>query len=539
MNTESFQAALAEKLFETSDQFIGIYDPGSQQFVRVNESGIRLFGARDETEFMMHYGKSLRREPLPPEEIQRLFEQIKTNGQHTELIEADRLDGSLLRARLQIDRLAVDGQERYLVRLTDMEPARAIEFMERELEHSARRYEAVFTNATIGIIVSDSGGRIVAASRFTQFQFGYGEEELLGQNIDILVPDSVRAVHHRLRAAFNEHPQVRSMGHGRDLYARRKDGSVFPAEISLSYFYQDDELYVVAYIIDITFKKEAEQALIQQKNRIEQLNAELEQKVADRTHALMATLHQLEQSKDELAKALAAERELGELKSRFVSMASHEFRTPLSAVLTSAALLEKYTTTEQQDKRQRHIQRIKSSVNHLNDILEEFLSVGRLEEGRVEATFTYFDLSTLLQEVIADMQGLLKAEQKIQLSVDCSAQVRLDKSLIRKVLVNLLSNAIKYSGEHTVVTVDARCRGGELIIRISDQGIGISEEDQKRLFERFYRAKNATNIQGTGLGLHIVARYLELLHGTIELTSELNRGTSVTLCFPHENHTAH
>jgi len=539
MMTESFLSALTDLLFEESDQFIGIYDPLNRQFVRVNRAGAELFGYASEDAFLRERVDQLRRQPLTVQQWEELKARIEREGQWVEEAELVRKGGQPVRARIFINIFRPESQTFYLVRISSLEHTRTMETMERELEHSSRRYGAVFTNATIGIIVSDSRGKIVSASNYTQLQFGYAEEELIGQAIEILVPESISNVHRKHRQAFNAHPQVRSMGHGRDLYARRKDGSVFPAEISLSYFHQDDELYVVAYVIDITYKKESERVLIEQKNRIEQLNAELEEKVADRTHALMATLHQLEHSKDELAKALAAERELGELKSRFVSMASHEFRTPLSAILTSSQLLEKYTTTEQQDKRDRHIHRIKSSVNHLNDILEEFLSVGKLEEGKVEAMLTYFNLGELIQDVVADIQGMLKPGQSIEVETDCPMHVRLDKSLVRKILVNLISNAVKYSGEHVPITVRGWCRGGHTKITIQDRGIGISEEDQKHLFERFFRAKNATNFAGTGLGLHIVAKYLELLNGTIDLRSQLNEGTTVTISFLHENHPAY
>ncbi|AKD57452.1 PAS domain-containing sensor histidine kinase [Spirosoma radiotolerans] len=399
-------------------------------------------------------------------------------------------------------------------------------------------FEAVFSHATLAILVSDEQGRIISANRSARTLFGY-DTDMTELRIEALVPDSVVNRHERLRASFNANPQVRAMGHGRDLYAKRSDGSVFPAEISLSYYRQNDALFAVAYIIDITFKKEAERTLLEQKDRIEQLNAQLEQKVADRTHALMATLHQLEQSKDELARALAAERELGELKSRFVSMASHEFRTPLSAVLTSASLIEKYPGGDQQDKRLRHIQRIKSSVNHLNDILEEFLSVGRLEEGRVEANWSSVSVPVLVSEVVADLQGLLKAGQVIQTAFNGAETVQSDPSLLRKILVNLLSNAIKYSGENQSVWLKADSLDSALKITIRDEGIGISSDDQKHLFERFFRAKNVTNFAGTGLGLHIVAKYLELLGGTIDLTSQLGQGTTITLTLPYENNSAH
>lgn len=399
-------------------------------------------------------------------------------------------------------------------------------------------FEAVFTHATIGIIVSDEQGRIVSANRYARTLFGYNEDEMNNLVIEALVPDSVAPRHEQLRASFNVNPQVRAMGHGRDLYAKRKDGSVFPAEISLSYFYREKAILVVGYIIDSTAKKEAEQTLLEQKRRIEHLNADLEQKVADRTHALVATLRQLEESKDELAKALAAERELGELKSRFVSLASHEFRTPLTAVLNAATLIEKYPNGDQQDKRQKHINRIRASVKHLNDILEEFLSVGKLEEGKVEAHATQVDIAQLLNETVADMQGILKPGQTVQIQLGCLAPVWLDPSLLRKILVNLLSNGVKYSGPGSVVTVQATCADSQLTLTIQDQGVGISKEDQEHLFERFFRAKNVTNIAGTGLGLHIVSRYMELMGGQINLTSALNQGTTVILTIPYENHSA-
>jgi signal transduction histidine kinase len=217
-------------------------------------------------------------------------------------------------------------------------------------------------------------------------------------------------------------------------------------------------------------------------------------------------------------------------------MASHEFRTPLTAVLTSATLIEKYPTTEQQDKRLRHLERIRTSVKHLTDILEEFLSVGRIEEGRVQAHPTRVELPALLREAMADVQGLRKPGQRIETQLAAIGSLWLDASLLRKVLVNLLSNALKYSGENTTITVRATGAARRLTLSVQDEGIGISAADQEHLFERFFRARNATNLPGTGLGLYIIARYLDLLGGTIALHSELNVGTTVTLTIPYEDH---
>ncbi|ARK09809.1 ATP-binding protein [Fibrella sp. ES10-3-2-2] len=537
MIIEKGEATLTELLFEQSDDFIGIYDTDSERFVRVNRAGIALLGFASEAAFLNDpsWSRSFRVIALSDEQRANLIRQVIQHGHHEEVTELKRLTGESFSGQLKINSFNDKGHLFVLVRLMDEERLNRAEL---ELKQSVQRYEAVFTNATIGIIVSNQKGKIVSVNQLARQLFGYPDDTLLGKSIDLLVPRDVEQGHAKLRESFVANPQVRSMGHNRDLKARRSDGSVFPVEVSLSYFRLHDELYVVAYIIDITFKKEAERQLLAHRDHIERLNADLEQKVADRTHALMNTLDQLEQSKDELARALAAERELGELKSRFVSMASHEFRTPLTAVLTSATLIEKYPDGDQQDKRQKHLARIRSSVNHLNDILEEFLSVGRLEEGKIEAHPTSVDLKLLVSETVGDLQGLLKPEQRILTDIACPVAVWLDPSLLRKILVNLLSNAVKYSGPGSVVTVRGVCRHGQLRLDVEDQGVGIAPDDQEHLFERFFRAKNVANIAGTGLGLHIVGRYVELMGGQVSLQSELNRGTIVTLTLPYENNTA-
>ncbi|SHL18177.1 sensor histidine kinase [Hymenobacter psychrotolerans] len=532
MLSSPFQHALNDLLYTHAREFVGVYDVALQQFEQVNAAGAALLGYSSVEAFLTEAGHPF---CTLEKKWQQLCEQARQAGRQEADMEIVPREGPPFWGRIELSSFELEARPFLLVRLTRQS---RLQQAERELAHSVRRFEAVFANATIGIIVCNQPGDIVSANQFAQQLFGYAPNELLGQRIEVLVPNAAGRQHEKLRHSFNAHPQVRNMGHNRDLLAQRKDGSVFPVEVSLSYFHLDEELYVVAYIIDITFKKEAERELIAQRQRVEALNTELEQKVADRTHALMSTLEQLEQRSQELTQALAAEQELGELKSRFVSMASHEFRTPLTAVLTSATLIEKYPATEQQDKRLKHLQRIRASVNHLNDILEEFLSVGRIEEGRIEARPVSLNLPTLLEETVTDVQGLLKAGQRIERQTNCAAPVWMDPSLLRKIVVNLLSNAIKYSGENSVVTLQADCRHHQLTLRVQDQGVGISPEDQEHLFERFFRARNVTNVPGTGLGLYIIGRYLELMGGTIALHSELNVGTSVTITIPYENHPA-
>ena len=538
MPADLYANVLTDLLFDKSDDCIGIYDLSEQRFVRINQAGVRMLGFPSEQDLLTDSvrSRSLRVPPLEDEQRASLVERIKQVGQHQETAQIGRLNDKPFRGQLTVNAFAALDRSYALVRIIDQG---RLQQAERELDHSVKRYEAIFTNATISIIVSDDRGQIVSANQLADQLFGYPTGRLVGLPIEQLVPKSVSRYHEKLRESFNRNPLVREMGHNRDLFAQREDGSLFPVEISLSYFKLDDALYTVAYIIDTTLKKEAEGQLIEQKAQVERLNAELEQKVADRTHALMTTLEQLEQSKDELAQALKTERELGELKSRFVSMASHEFRTPLTVLQTSATLVEKYAGDGQQDKRQKHLARIRSSVGHLNDILEEFLSVGKVEEGKVESHPAQVALAPLIGETVADMQGVLKPGQTIQTHFSCPDPIWLDPSLLHKILVNLLSNAIKYSGPDSVVTLRATCTAAELTLTIADQGVGIPLADQEHLFERFFRANNVSNIAGTGLGLHIVGRYVELMGGQVSLQSALDLGTTVTLSFPYDDHPAH
>ncbi len=528
----AYLPTLAHLLYTEAKGFVGVYDLTLGWFTQVNAAAVKLLGYPSAQAFLDDPDHSLRQPPWTAGQWQTLCEQTRREGHLEVEAEIRRYTGEPLRGHIRFSYFEIEGQALFLVCLTE---DNRLQQAERALAHSVRRFEAVFANATIGIIVCDQPGAIVATNQLVEKLFDYQPAELLGQFIEVLVPDTPGRQHAQLRAAFNAQPQVRHMGAHRALRGQRKDGSVFPVEVSLSYFYLDQELYTVACILDVTLKQAAEQDLIAQSQHIARLNADLEQKVADRTHALLITLEQLEKRGRELTLALAAEQELGELKSRFVSIASHEFRTPLTVVLTSAGLIEEYAATDQQGHRLKHVQRIRASVKHLNDILEEFLSVGRIEEGAIQAHPTTFDMTDLLAETLADVQGLLKAGQTVTQHVQCPSRLRLDASLMRKILVNLLSNAIKYSGEKSVITLKANCLRHQLTISVQDTGIGISAADQAQLFKPFSRAGNVTNVVGTGLGLYIVAKYLELLRGTIQLQSELNQGTTVTITVPYEN----
>ncbi len=365
------------------------------------------------------------------------------------------------------------------------------------------RFEALFQHASVGIMVTNSKGEIELANNYLLKLFGYeNSDELIGKKIETLIPPRYHAGHVKQRQHYIDKPQARPMGLGMELFAMRKDGTEFPVEISLSNYQTDLGTFAIAFINDITKRKEIEQSIIEQKE-------------------------ELAVSK----MALDKEKELSSLKSRFVSMASHEFRTPLSTILSSASLVAKYTGAEEQDKREKHIQRIKSSVNNLTDILNEFLSIGKIEDGKIVAHYSEFNVKQLISNICSELQGIMKSDQQIKYTHNGNEIITLDPTLFRNVVINLLSNAVKFSPEQSVILISTAVSPNNIVLRVKDNGIGISEEDQQHLFERFFRGTNVINIAGTGLGLHIVGKYIELMNGTINFKSQLEEGTEFIITF--------
>ena len=410
---------------------------------------------------------------------------------------------------------------------------------EETLIKEIQKFEALFNFATMSILLVNEEGNIVMSNPYANKQFGYGGGEILGLKIETLIPMRYREKHQGHRAKYGAKPESRTMGTGLDLFAMRKNQTEFPVQISLGHFENEEGKFTLAFVIDDTDRKQKEKAIIQQKEemaeankRIQQLNEMLEFKVAERTRLLQDTMKELEGSRDSLTQALEKEKQLNDLKSRFVSMASHEFRTPLSTILSSVTLLSKYITTEEQPRREKHIDRIKSSVTNLTDILNEFLSLGKIEDGKVEPRWTEFSIQEHVNTVIKQMETSCKSGQKIIYKHKGNEIAELDPSLLKNVFINLIGNAIKFSPEQKPITVKTTVNDKGITISVKDEGLGISREDQQHLFERFFRGNNVTNIQGTGLGLHIVSRYVQLMNGTITCQSELEEGTEFTIFFP-------
>lgn len=397
--------------------------------------------------------------------------------------------------------------------------------------------QALFDYATEGILVVDGKGDIIRANPAIEKLFGYAQGELIGKKIEILIPRRYSNKHVALRENYTGKPHARAMGANMDLYGVHKNNSEFPVEVSLSPYSTDGDQYIIGFVIDITLRKKAEETLKQQKQEVERLakelklaNVDLEKRVKERTMILEEAISELNKTKEELDEAIAKERELNELKSRFVSMASHEFRTPLTTILSSLSLATKYGEQNDTEKQIKHINRIKTAVNNLTDILNDVLSISKLEEGKIHVNIEELDIKSLTSEIVQELA--ITTIHQIEYTHSGHETISCDAKILRHILLNLLSNAIKFSPETEVINLTIEAKNSNLHIAVKDKGIGMSSEDQQHLFERFYRAPNAANIQGTGLGLNIVAKYIEMLNGTITCQSKLNQGTIFTINIP-------
>ncbi len=384
---------------------------------------------------------------------------------------------------------------------------------------------AVFQFATEGILVTNDKSEIIQINPSAERLFGYEAGELIGQKIEVLIPNRFKEKHVGHRDGFHKNPHARSMGEGMELFGQKKDGVEFPVEISLSPYATPEGRFVVAFVVDNTNRRIAEE-------KLKNYSTDLEKQVNNRTMILQEAITELEKTKNELHEALEKEKELNEMKTRFVSMASHEFRTPLTTILSSLSLVKTYGDQNNSEKQDRHIHKIKSAITNLTDILNDFLSVSKMEEGKIENIREKFIVTTFVEGVISEVESLCKNGQTINFEHIGDDLLYLDSKLLKHVLFNLLSNAAKFSNENSIIQLKTSLTDSEFNLSVADQGIGISESDQKHLFQRFFRARNASNIQGTGLGLNIIENYIEVMKGNIRFTSTENVGTTFYLQFP-------
>lgn len=393
-----------------------------------------------------------------------------------------------------------------------------------------------------GVIIVDEHQKIVEANESVEKIFGYDTNELIDKPLNILIPPQYQAGHKAHFHSFLNQKGHRQMGKGGNFYGIRKDGSIFPVEIGLNNFNINQDNFVMALISDISIRKQQEQER-------QKLNEELEMEVERRTKDLKKAVSDLKklnvkletenqkriEAENDAKSALKKEQELNELKTKFLSLVSHEFKTPLSGILTSAMLLGKYDLTEQQNKRDKHIRTITDEVHYLNNILNDFLSVEKLDKGKINYKFNEFKLSKVVNEAVYNANVLLKEGQVIKYPKDIDdISLYQDEKILELNLSNLINNAIKYSPENSIIDIEVSQDDQMTTFKIRDEGIGIPEHDQKNIFERYFRAENALHTQGTGIGLNIVKGHLENLKGGITFNSIEKKGSTFVMKLPNE-----
>jgi PAS domain S-box-containing protein len=359
-----------------------------------------------------------------------------------------------------------------------------------QLSEAKERVEAILNNSSDAIILGSYDGVIVQVNPAFYHLTGYDSEEILGHSLlDLVHMDDVMLLIQALDDVVNREGQART-----EVVGRCKDGTLFDADIALAAILKQGQIQgVVCSIRDITARKQAEK---------------------------------------EIRAALEKERELNELKSRFTSMVSHEFRTPLTVIGSSAGILGEYADRLSEERKQSHLGNIQTQIKHLVELLDDVLMLSRAENLELEITAMPLDLAGLCRELVAEIQQTARQHQ-IELKITGSdIKPVMDAKLMRQVVANLLSNAVKYSPGGGLVNLDLHIGDEHVLIRVKDRGIGIPENDVKRLFEAFHRAENVGNISGTGLGLPIVKRAVEAHRGTIGVDSKQGEGTTFTIRIP-------
>ncbi len=400
-------------------------------------------------------------------------------------------------------------------------------------------YKICFDSLLEGVCITNSKGYIVFNNSPLEEIFGYNKGELINKNIDILIPEEFRQVHHNHFTSYFKLPKKYKKGKGREFAGLHKKGNILQLEIGLNYFKYKGKTFAKALITDISSRKKNE-------IKIKELNISLEHEVEKQTKELIDTVNKLKTSnrrlKEEFQKKIIAEnkakeafkkeKELNLLQTKFLSLVSHEFKTPLSGILSSTGLISKYNKNLFNKNIENHTQTIKKLVYQLNSVLDDFLFLEKTETKELNYHFSKYHFCDFVQEIIKSSKSVLKEGQKIEFT-PCKKDIEVyqDKKIVEIIIRNILYNAIKYSLDNTKIRIIVTTNKYITVI-IEDKGIGIPKEAQKHIFDRFFRAKNALCFQGTGIGLNIVKHHLNELNGSIRIESIENKGTTAIIKLP-------
>ncbi|MEZ4737251.1 MAG: PAS domain-containing sensor histidine kinase [Caldilineaceae bacterium] len=580
--------------------------------VQINDTELRWLGyTREEiigclkfTDLLTSAGKRIFAATFP-----RFQEQGWVKDLEFDLI---RRDGSIITVLLSATAM-YDEQGRFLASRATIYDITALKQAQQVIRENEKKFRLLVEVAPLAILISDENGKITLVNEQAEQLFGYSRAELVGQSVELLVPQGARALHPQHRAAYLAAPGVRWMAGERELFAVRKDGSEFPVAIQLS----SAENQTGSFIMNITERKQAAAALQEQRDFLQlvidsvpdlilvkdragyfhlvnertaqvyhtspaamvgQRDADIHDSVAavalfrqqdlttmdsgqplfipetiiqqrcyqatliplrnsagqhDRVLMVASDVTERKRAEEALQQAFEREKELSELKSRFVSMASHEFRAPLSTISALTETLSAYRHRLSEDQIVQRLDKIHEQVAYLNDIVEDVLQLARIQAQGAKFEPVPLELNAFCRSIIEEFQSQATVAQRLSYSCDTQLPtLKLDKRLMRQIINNLITNALKYSGPDTQIVVNATCAGEVFVLQVCDEGIGIPKADMKYLFEPFHRAANVGAISGTGLGLAITKEAVEMHGGVISVESQLGIGTTFTVQLP-------
>jgi PAS domain S-box-containing protein len=499
-------------MFKQDQEIFNILLGSISEGVLIVDDNQNIVESNKALEAMFGYGnKELLKKPLqiliPPKTHKihtKLFKSFM-NDKQVRLMMKDRLvygirkDGGAFPVEISLDWFTVYNKNYVMALVRDITELKIIE---QEKTH----FSQIFNESLNEIYVFDAKTlKFLNVNYGAQKNLGYSLEELKQMTpLDIKPNFTEKEFRNSIEVLYKEN--VNKLEY--ESVHKRKDGTIYPIEIHLQLSNISYNDVFVAIVLDISERKDYTQ--------------KLEQTVAQRT--------------EELRLALISEKEHNELKTKFLSLVSHEFKTPLSGILISATIMGKYKLENEQKRRDKHINAIIDKVYYLNNILNDFLSIEKMESGKLNYTPNAFKLSKVVNEVVYNANILLKEGQKINYPDNIDEfSLYHDEKAIELILSNLVHNAVKYSPENTSINIHITQNKKDTIIIIKDEGIGIPINDQKNIFQRYFRAENVLLTQGTGIGLNIVKSHLENLGGTISFISEEHVGSEFTVTIPNRH----
>ena len=441
-----------------------------------------------------------------PEPLEEIEKQLERNGHwEGELLQRTRNGHRLMVLSRWIRELGV-AESQVLETNVDMSERQQRVALE-EQARLERRFRQLLEAAPDAIVEVSADGDIVLVNRVAEEMFGYPRDELIGESVDLLVPDAVRYRHRSYRDAYLEHPRTRPMGSGLELHGRRRDGTLFPVEISLSPIQTEGGVHVTAVIRDVTERKRAEQEVrrlqLQYTSELETRNREIER--ANR------------------------------LKSEFLASMSHELRTPLHTILGFAELLGEGSEGALNEAQSRFLDHIRRDSEHLLELINDILDLSKIEAGQLVLKQEVYLLARSVGEALdAIRPGAAAKGLTIEEGGTRELLVHADPLRVKEMLYNLLSNAVKFTPEGGKVWVETVEDGGFARITVGDTGIGIPGDEQENIFDKFYQVGNTTRgvREGTGLGLSITKELVQMHGGWMEVESTPGEGSRFIFRLP-------